>query len=267
MRDGRVVGEGERGGVDRQWIVERMSGAVADAVRSGCGTCGRNVSAMLEVLGLLTTDGGADCGARTLVLRLGAGEMVGIYGLLGSGRTELLEALAGLGTLEAGEVRVGWSARYAWSRLPMRLARGLRWFRRIGRGMDWCRSCRSGRISAWLPCRTLRAVDGCGGGRRRRGCGDCRADAHCGARSGVEGDYAERRQSAEGSAGAVPDAAVRRCCCWTSRRAAWMLAAKAEIYRMLRELAAKGLSVLFATSEIEEARTLADRVLVMVQGS
>jgi erythritol transport system ATP-binding protein len=44
------------------------------------------------------------------------------------------------------------------------------------------------------------------------------------------------------------------------------VAAKAEIYRMLRELAAKGLSVLFATSEIEEARTLADRVLVMVQG-
>jgi len=45
------------------------------------------------------------------------------------------------------------------------------------------------------------------------------------------------------------------------------VAAKAEIYRMLRELSAKGLSVLFATSEIEEARTLADRVLVMVQGA
>ena len=44
------------------------------------------------------------------------------------------------------------------------------------------------------------------------------------------------------------------------------VAAKAEIYRMLRELAANGLSVLFATSEIEEARALADRVLVMVQG-
>jgi erythritol transport system ATP-binding protein len=45
------------------------------------------------------------------------------------------------------------------------------------------------------------------------------------------------------------------------------VAAKAEIYRMLRELAANGLSVLFATSEIEEARTLADRVLVMLQGA
>jgi erythritol transport system ATP-binding protein len=42
--------------------------------------------------------------------------------------------------------------------------------------------------------------------------------------------------------------------------------AKAEIYRTLRELASKGLSVLFATSEIEEARMLADRILVLVQG-
>ena len=32
LRDGRVVGEGMRGSVDRTWIVERMSGRAADAV-------------------------------------------------------------------------------------------------------------------------------------------------------------------------------------------------------------------------------------------
>jgi erythritol transport system ATP-binding protein len=42
--------------------------------------------------------------------------------------------------------------------------------------------------------------------------------------------------------------------------------AKAEIYRILRALAAKGLSVIFTSSEIEETRTLADRVLVLCQG-
>lgn len=42
--------------------------------------------------------------------------------------------------------------------------------------------------------------------------------------------------------------------------------AKAEIYRTLRALAAGGLTVLFATSEIEEAQVLADRVLVLTQG-
>jgi erythritol transport system ATP-binding protein len=42
--------------------------------------------------------------------------------------------------------------------------------------------------------------------------------------------------------------------------------AKADIYLALRELAAQGLSVLFTTSEMEETRLLADRVLVMARG-
>jgi erythritol transport system ATP-binding protein len=42
--------------------------------------------------------------------------------------------------------------------------------------------------------------------------------------------------------------------------------AKAEIYRILRELAAAGLAVLFTSSEIEETRSLADRILVLCQG-
>ena len=42
--------------------------------------------------------------------------------------------------------------------------------------------------------------------------------------------------------------------------------AKADIYRILRKLANEGLSILFTTSEIEESRTLADRVLVLCQG-
>jgi ABC-type sugar transport system ATPase subunit len=42
--------------------------------------------------------------------------------------------------------------------------------------------------------------------------------------------------------------------------------AKAEIYRILKGLALKGLSILFTSSEIEETRLLADRVLVLCQG-
>jgi erythritol transport system ATP-binding protein len=42
--------------------------------------------------------------------------------------------------------------------------------------------------------------------------------------------------------------------------------AKAEIYRILRALAAQGMSILFTSSEIEETRLLADRALVLCQG-
>jgi erythritol transport system ATP-binding protein len=42
--------------------------------------------------------------------------------------------------------------------------------------------------------------------------------------------------------------------------------AKAEIYNILRRLAATGIGILFTSSEIEETRALADRVLVLCQG-
>jgi erythritol transport system ATP-binding protein len=42
--------------------------------------------------------------------------------------------------------------------------------------------------------------------------------------------------------------------------------AKEEIYQILRKLAAKGIGIVFTSSEIEETRSLADRVLVLCQG-
>src|SRR5229473_1316561 len=42
--------------------------------------------------------------------------------------------------------------------------------------------------------------------------------------------------------------------------------AKAEIYQILRRLASQGIGVLFTSSEFEETRVLADRVLVLCQG-
>ena len=42
--------------------------------------------------------------------------------------------------------------------------------------------------------------------------------------------------------------------------------AKEEVFRLVRRLAAEGVAVLYLTSEIREARSLADRVLVMADG-
>src|SRR5680860_1009925 len=39
-------------------------------------------------------------------LEVRAGEIVCIYGLMGAGRTELLEAIAGKGVVESGEIRL-----------------------------------------------------------------------------------------------------------------------------------------------------------------
>ena len=103
MRDGCVVGEGERGDVDRQWIVERMSGKVADTER--CAGRSASTERMLEVRELTVKTAGRPP-VEGVSFSVCAGEVLGVYGLLGSGRTELLEALAGLRPPDSGGASV-----------------------------------------------------------------------------------------------------------------------------------------------------------------
>lgn len=263
MRDGRIVGQAERGEVDRQWIVERMSGrAVGEEPEPTAvhGTC----EPMLEVVGVAakTADRTA---VRDVSFVVGRGEIVGIYGLLGSGRTELLEALAGLGTMQAGEVQVG-RRKVRVDSVVNTIAAGIALVPedRQKDGLVPELSIRENISLAALPEFAL------GGWLRRRAesarVQEIAAQMHIAAQ-----DLEQKVTTLSG--GNQQKVVLARC---LMRRPKVLLldeptrgvdvAAKAEIYRMLRELAAKGLSVLFATSEIEEARTLADRVLVMVQG-
>jgi erythritol transport system ATP-binding protein len=263
MRDGRVVGTGERGAVDRQWIVERMScreaGREAEA-RSVCSTC----EPMLEVVGAATETPGRTA-VRDMSFAVGRGEVVGIYGLLGSGRTELLEALAGLGTMEGGEVRVG--GRKASVRSVADA---------IGAGIalvpeDRQRDGLVPELSIRENISLASLGDFARGGWLRRGEERARVNEVAAQMRIAARDLELKVTTLSG--GNQQKVVLARC---LMRRPKVLLldeptrgvdvAAKAEIYRMLRELATKGLSVLFATSEIEEARTLADRVLVMVQG-
>src|SRR5262249_14639716 len=44
------------------------------------------------------------------------------------------------------------------------------------------------------------------------------------------------------------------------------IGAKAEVFRLIRELAASGLAIVFVTSDLDEVTALSDRILVMSQG-
>ncbi len=104
LRDGRIVGEGVRGAVDRGWIVERMSGRSLDTLASP-GDKVQSAQVVLDVKDLsVRRSGRPQVDGVSLTVR--EGEVVGIYGLLGSGRTELLETLAGLDRPDKGVVKV-----------------------------------------------------------------------------------------------------------------------------------------------------------------
>jgi len=99
LRDGRVVGEVEPRQLDHDALVELMMGRTVEQIERLRGR--PEGSTLLRGRGLAAgTLGPVD-------LEVCAGEIVGIAGLIGSGRSTLLRALFGVLPLQAGEVRIG----------------------------------------------------------------------------------------------------------------------------------------------------------------
>ena len=193
------------------------------------------------------------------------GEVVGIAGLLGSGRTELVRLLYGADRADAGQIEIdGVAVRHhrrrgtrspTASRSPPRTAAPRASSPTSPSPRTSCSGIQARR--GWLrQLRTRRA------GRRRRA----------------------STSSALGVRPADPDACSPATCpAATSRRsllARWLatapqliildeptrgidVGAKADIQRKVAELSAQGLSVIFISSELEEVLRLAQRVVVM----
>ena len=93
LRDGRVTGHRPMADVDIQWIVRQMIGSDAkDFSSAGDHAFGGRRSAPEDV-SLPRTTGGYAVDHVSLSVR--AGEIVGIYGLMGAGRSEFLECVMG----------------------------------------------------------------------------------------------------------------------------------------------------------------------------
>lgn len=111
LRDGRSVGEGRIVDLSKLDLIAAMLGRSAEDIRKA-GMTELAVSAraegdetVLEAQGVAT-----DRRLRKLDLKLRAGEIVGLAGLLGSGRTEAARALFGMDRLSAGAVMMGGKA-------------------------------------------------------------------------------------------------------------------------------------------------------------
>ena len=103
FRDGRLVAEASMGETDTGWIVRQMVGRDPNSLFKRSESEAGEV--LLEVRGL-TCPGRSRPLVDDVDLTVSAGEVVGIYGLMGAGRTELMECLMGTRAVSAGEVRV-----------------------------------------------------------------------------------------------------------------------------------------------------------------
>ena len=197
-------------------------------------------------------------------LELRAGEIVSVFGLVGAGRTRLARALFGLepateGTLEieGKEVRLESPADA--------IAAGLGYLgedRSIGIVPKLS-------VGANITLASLRRVSTAlvlDFGRERR------VAKHYVDELGVRTSSLDRLAETL-SGGNQQKAVLARWLCSHARilvlddpTRGIDVGAKEEVFRLVRRLAADGVPVLYLTSEIKEARALADRVLVMAEG-
>lgn len=100
LRDGQAVGSGKVGEVSRAQIIEMMVGrSVEEQYPHAAHTLGEPILELTNLCG--------DPLPQGVSLSLRRGEILGIAGIVGSGRTELLRAIYGLDPVRSGSVKIG----------------------------------------------------------------------------------------------------------------------------------------------------------------
>lgn len=98
IRDGRTVFRKKTDQIDLQFLVDSMTETVSKAFSWKRNNIDRDRPPLLEVKNISTSH------INNISLKIYPGEVVGIAGLLGSGRSELLQALFGIDHIENGEI-------------------------------------------------------------------------------------------------------------------------------------------------------------------
>jgi ribose transport system ATP-binding protein len=258
LRDGQTVGGGPVAGTPLPAIIEQMVGrSLRDLYPNVPHTSG---PPLLEVKHL--------AGQRLPVqadLTVYRGEILGIFGLVGAGRTELLRVLFGLDTPAGGEII--WQGRAATRANPgqrIRAGLGLLSEDRKQEGLALTQDIADNLTYSWL--RPYVRAGWLSLKRRRAAVLEWlrRLRVRC---RGPE------QKVAELSGGNQQKVALARL---LHQQAELLLldeptrgvdvASKAEIYRLIGELAAQGKAILFVSSYLPELLGVCDRLAVMARG-
>ena len=258
MRDGHTVGGGAASEFDRQRLIHLMVGRALGDEEPPAHADVQETS-VLRVRGLGVPGACAD-----VDLDVAPGEIVGLAGLVGAGRTELLEAIFGLrrshGSVEVGGRRVSYrSPRHAIrdgvALVPSdRKAQGLVLEMTVRENLMMASTAGVLRLRRPSAAREHAAVDAT--------MRDLQIRAH------------SQRASVSTLSGGNQQKVVLGKWLTTSPRLLMLddptrgvdVGAKAEIYRLLREAAGRGIGVLASSSEIPELLVLCDRIVVMFRG-
>ena len=259
LRDGGHVWTGPTAEVGPERLVELMVGRALDLSHRAPAQAPGEV--LLEAQGL------SGEGFRDVSFTVRAGEVVGLAGLVGAGRTELVESLFGIRPLQKGSLRLqGRELRRAG--IPARIQAGL--------GLVPEDRQFSGLVFT-LPLRENVSLPEVATGRlgrfriARRRESEAARTAMAAMRIVASGPEAEIMSLSGGNQQKV---VIGK---WLGLKPKLLVlddptrgidvGAKAEIHQFIRGIAAEGRGVLMVSSELPELLALCDRILVMREGS
>ena len=107
FRDGELVATANAADIDLPWVVSKMVGRAAEYDFTGEPREFGDVALSIENVRVVDAEGGGRLAVSDLSLQVRAGEIVCLYGLMGAGRTELMEALSGRQPIAAGRAVLG----------------------------------------------------------------------------------------------------------------------------------------------------------------
>ncbi|GAA3415183.1 sugar ABC transporter ATP-binding protein [Streptosporangium vulgare] len=268
MRDGRLVATEDAGNVGVRWIAERMTDRDQDdPFPSRARGTGEELLALRGLVVAAPANPGR-LAVDDLSLTVREGEIVGIYGLTGSGRTELLEALAGRIPSQSGRILL--------SGVPLE---GVGVRSRVGLGMVLVpgNRRRDGLVQTMSVGENL-SLAGLGAFvRRLLVCRDRERNAVCRMIAditvGTGGTSDTEAPVVSLSSGDQQKVVIGRALL-TAPRVLLLdepscgvdVGARADIFKLIAAHAERGLAVLFTTSDPEEALRVPDRLLVLARG-
>jgi erythritol transport system ATP-binding protein len=265
LRDGSITATAEARDINLEWIVRNMVGENFDLGTPPQGYAFGEVALSMAAVTVADPSGSNGYVVDHLSLDVRAGEIVCIYGLMGAGRTELLECVAGRVPMTSGHVILeGVDV----SRLSIseRIAHGLALVPE-DRQRDGLVQTMSVGENLSLPS-IVAMVKGAllSRTRERSLVDDAIRDVHVKTAGGGA--------SIGSLSGGNQQKVVIGKMLMTNPKVILLdepsrgidVGAKAEVFRLLTERAARGLAVVFSTSELGECLSIAHRIVVMRRG-
>ncbi|WP_292263491.1 ATP-binding cassette domain-containing protein, partial [Mesorhizobium sp.] len=263
LRDGRITGQEEMKNVDTQWIVRQMIGSDAkDFAKADGHQPGEEIFRAEEIC-LPRVTGGLAVDHVSLSLR--AGEILGIYGLMGAGRSELFDCIMGRHGQASGRIFID-GHQVKERDTTRRIQRGLALIPedRQREGLVSILSVASNLTMASLS-RFVSLFHIRGGAERQAVTQMVRELAI---------KVADPAQEVSSLSGGNQQKVVIGKALLTGPKVLLMdepsrgidVGAKADVFRTMRKLSRDGLGILFATSDLDEVMALSDRIAVMSNG-